>query len=244
MTLPVFVVDADLLQRDTIELSGAESRHAVVVKRIRVGEQLILTDMRGAGAECEVVEVSRQGLVAQVYARRFEPVSEPGLTVVQAIPKGEHGERAVELLTEIGVDTLVPWAASRNVVSWRGEREARGLQRWRATASAAAKQSRRLRFPEVSALHTTAEVAALISSADLALVLHEGAEYRLGDVVVPASGTVLLVVGPEGGVTAEELATFADRGAAAVRLGATVLRSSTAGVVGAAVVLSRTPRWA
>lgn len=242
MTLPVFVVDAEALQRDMIELGGDEGRHAVV-KRVRVGERVVLTDAQGAGAECAVVSVSRQGLVAQALVRRFEPVAVPHLTVVQAIPKGDHAERAVELLTEIGVDTIVPWAASRNVVSWRGEREAKALQRWRSTAHAAAKQSRRLRFPEVTTLHTTAEVADLVDTADLALALHEGAAERLGDFVIPQSGTVILVIGPEGGITEDELAVLSGRGAQTVRLGASVLRSSTAGVVGATAVLSRTSRW-
>jgi len=237
------VVDAGALQRDMIELSGDEGRHAAVVKRIRVGERVILTDAQGVGAECEVVSVSRQGLVAEVRVRRFEPVAVPHLTVVQAIPKGEHAERAVELLTEIGVDTIVPWAASRNIVSWRGEREAKALQRWRSTAHAAAKQSRRLRFPEVTTLHTTAEVADLVESAELALVLHERAVERLVDSALPESGTVVLVVGPEGGITDQELTMLAEQGGRPVKLGASVLRSSTAGVVGATAVLSRTPRW-
>ncbi|MBA2446080.1 MAG: 16S rRNA (uracil(1498)-N(3))-methyltransferase [Nocardioidaceae bacterium] len=243
MTLPVFVVGAEALQRDRVELGGDEGRHAVVVKRLRLGERVTLTDAQGAGADCEVVEVSRRGLVAQVLVRRSEAVAVPALTVVQAIPKGEHAERAVDLLTEIGVDTIVPWAASRNIVSWRGEREANALGRWRATAQAAAKQSRRLRFPEVTALHTTSEVAELVEAADLALVLHEGAVGRLGEFVLPQSGVVVLVVGPEGGITDDELASFAARGGRPARLGPFVLRSSTAGVVGATAVLSRTPRW-
>lgn len=244
MTLPVFVVRAEALHLDRVELGGDEGRHAVVVKRLRVGERVTLTDGQGAGADCEVVEVLRQGLVAQVLVRRSEAVAVPALTVVQAIPKGEHAERAVDLLTEIGVDTIVPWSASRNIVSWRGEREDKALGRWRATAWAAAKQSRRLRFPEVLGLHTTSEVADLVGSTDLALVLHEEAVGRLGDFAIPQSGVVVLIVGPEGGITDEELASFAARGAKPVRLGLAVLRSSTAGVVGATAILSRTPRWA
>jgi 16S rRNA (uracil1498-N3)-methyltransferase len=243
MTLPVFVVDADALGADLITLDGDEGHHAAVVKRLRVGERLMLTDTLGGGAECEVRSVSRRGLVAEVLARHVEPVAEPRLVVVQAIAKGDHAERAVDLLTEVGVDRIVPWEAERAVVSWRGEREAKALARWRTTARSAAKQSRRLRFPEVTAPVATGEVARLCAGASLALVLHESASVSVAEVAIPSAGEVVLVVGPEGGISPAELEVLVGAGAVAVRLGATVLRTSTAGVVGAAAVLSRTPRW-
>ncbi|HYO33413.1 MAG TPA: 16S rRNA (uracil(1498)-N(3))-methyltransferase [Nocardioidaceae bacterium] len=243
MTLPVFVVDAEALKDDVIELAGAEGRHAVVVRRIQPGEHIMLTDTVGHGVECVVRSVAKSWLQAQALVRHFEPVAQPRLVVVQALPKGDHAERAVDLLTEVGVDQIVPWNSDRTVVGWRGEREAKSLARWRATAVAAAKQSRRLRFPEVSPLHTTAQVVELASKAALTLVLHEGAQTPISSCEVPVNGDVVLVVGPEGGVTDRELGDLVAVGGLPVRLGPTVLRSSTAGVVGAAAVLSRTDRW-
>ncbi len=243
MTLPVFVVDADALGAEVIELDGDEGHHAVVT-RIKPGQRVMLTDTHGNGAECVVKSVSRHGLVADVVVRRSEPVGVPRLVVVQAIPKGDHAERAVTLLTEVGVDEVVPWAASRAIVTWKGERAAKARSRWQAAARVAAKQSRRLRFPVVAGVRTTREVADLIEGADLALVLHEAARQPMGAVAIPAEGEIVLVVGPEGGVSDEELTAFTSRGAVAVRLSPSVLRSSTAGVVGAAAVLSRTSRWA
>jgi 16S rRNA (uracil1498-N3)-methyltransferase len=243
MTLPVFAVDADELTGDEIRLAGTEGRHAVAVRRIRMGEQIVLTDTRGAGALCVVRSVSKQSLTAEVLERRSEPPPSPRLVVVQAVPKGDHAERAVDLLTEVGVDEIVPWASTRTVVTWTGEREEKALARWRATAHAAAKQSRRLWFPDVAALHTTDRVADRIAAAALALVLHETADTSVTAHDTPVSGEILLVVGPEGGVTDDELDRFTAAGAHPVRLGPTVLRSSTAGVVAAAAVLSRTPRW-
>jgi 16S rRNA (uracil1498-N3)-methyltransferase len=259
MTLPVFVVDPDALLAEHITLDGDEGRHAVVVKRIRVGETIMLTDGGGQGAECVVSSVSKSALEAEVRARRVEPVAVPRLVVVQAIPKGDHAERAVDLLTEVGVDLIVPWSAERNVVSWKGERGQKALQRWRLTAKAAAKQSRRLRFPEVGELHATEDVVRLVEQAAAAFVLHEGAEQSLlSRFVRPAEaertraqadesgrvgGDVVLVVGPEGGITDDEVRRLAAAGGKAVRLGPSVLRSSTAGAVAAAVVLSRTSRW-
>ena len=149
-------------------------------------------------------------------------------------------DRAVEVLTEIGVARIVPWAASRSVAVWRGDRAAKSLAKWQATAREAAKQARRAWFPEVAPLATTADVASLIADAPLALVLHEeGAEALPADV----PDRVVLVVGPEGGLAPEELAAFADAGASTVRLGAEVLRTSTAGVAAVSALLSRTARW-
>ncbi|MDX6318256.1 MAG: rRNA (uracil1498-N3)-methyltransferase [Nocardioidaceae bacterium] len=243
MTLPVFVVGAEALRADTVELSGDEGRHAVVVKRIRPGEHVMLTDTLGSGAHCVVRSVSKASLVADVLERREEIRAQPRLVVVQAIPKGDHAERAVDLLTEVGVDEIVPWASSRTIVSWNGERGDKALARWRATARAASKQSRRLRFSVVAPLHTTEQVVARVQDAALALVLHETADTSLTAHDTPVEGEVVVVVGPEGGLTDAELTAFATAGARVARLGPTVLRSSTAGAVAAAVLSSRTSRW-
>jgi 16S rRNA (uracil1498-N3)-methyltransferase len=243
MTLPVFLVESDVVHNATIELTGDEGHHAAVVKRLRPGEYLIVTDGRGAGAACSVRSVSKHGLVAEVAWWMTERPPQPRLVVVQAIPKGDHADRAVDLVTEVGADLIVPWAATRNVVTWTGDREAKALSRWRSVAQAAAKQARRLWFPEVAALHTTAQVADLVSASALALVLDEAAERAVPQFDIPQDGDLVLVVGPEGGITPDELATLVDAGAKPALLGPTVLRSSTAGVVAATAVLSRTSRW-
>ena len=163
--------------------------------------------------------------------------------VVQAIPKGDRGELAVEVLTEIGVAEIVPWAADRSVAVWKGERAAKSLSRWRSTAREAAKQARRSWFPTVPEMASTADVVALVAEADLTVVLHEEASAPLASVSVPASGRVVVVVGPEGGLTDDEVAAFTAAGARSVRLGAEVLRTSTAGVAAVSALLSQTPRW-
>ena len=170
----------------------------------------------------------------------YEPEPSPRVVVVQALAKGDRSELAVETVTEIGADVVVPWQASRCVVQWRGERGAKSLDRWRSTALAAAKQARRARVPEVTSLATTPEVAGLVAAASLPVVLHEAASVPLSSLQVPDRGDVVVVVGPEGGISPEELAAF---GVEPVRLGATVLRTSTAGVAACAALLSRTPRW-
>ena len=175
---------------------------------------------------------------------RHDDEPTPRVVVVQALPKGDRGELAVEVLTEVGVATVVPWAAARCVAVWKGERAHKSVERWRATAREAAKQARRAWFPEVADLAITADVVRLVAAADLAVVLHEGATGSLASLAVPEAGTVLVVVGPEGGLTDEEVAALAAAGAHAVRLGAEVLRTSTAGVAAVSALLSRSARWA
>ncbi|MEV6399269.1 16S rRNA (uracil(1498)-N(3))-methyltransferase [Streptomyces sp. NPDC051907] len=242
MTAPVFVVDRVAAGRVTLD--GPEGRHAVSVRRLRVGEEIVLTDGKGAGGYGAVAAVEgKDRLEAEIAELRQEPEPTPRITVVQALPKGDRGELAVETMTETGVDAVVPWAAARCITQWKGERGAKSLAKWRATAREAGKQSRRLRFPEVADAATTKQVASLLAEADFAAVLHEEGAEPLATAELPAEGSIVLVVGPEGGVSPEELAAFAAAGAKPYRLGRSVLRTSTAGTAAAALLLGRTGRW-
>jgi 16S rRNA (uracil1498-N3)-methyltransferase len=243
MSLPVFVHPAlaGVSVGDTVALSGDEARHAVV-KRIRVGEQVALTDGAGTTATVTVAGTGKDELSATVDAVTTVEPETPHVLVVQAIPKGDRGELAVEMLTEVGVDVIVPWAASRSVSVWRGEKQAKALARWRSTAREAAKQSRRSWFPEVSDVVTTEQVADLLRDASVPVVLHEAASGPLANLPLPGRGRIVIVVGPEGGISDEELAAFAAVGAEPVRMGSSVLRTSTAGVAATAALLART-RW-
>jgi 16S rRNA (uracil1498-N3)-methyltransferase len=244
VTAPVFVVEPGHLTGDRIVLSGSEGRHAVSVRRLRVGEPIVLTDGQGTGAYGTVAAVSgKDELEVAVMDMRSEAEPRPRITVVQALPKGDRGELAVETMTETGVDAIVPWAASRCVTQWRGERGAKALAKWRSTAREAAKQSRRLRFPEVADVATTRQVAGLLGGAAFAAVLHEEGAEPLAAVVLPEDGDIVLVVGPEGGVSPDEIDAFGAAGAKPYRLGASVLRTSTAGVAATALLLGRTGRW-
>lgn len=242
MTPPLFVV-ACLGAGDLVELTGAEAHHAGTVKRLSVGELALLTDGRGGLAEARVAEVSRDRVRFEVLARRLLPEPQPRFTVVQALPKGERAEIAVELLTELGADEIVPWAAERSVAVWRGEKAARGAEKWRRTALEAAKQSRRGRIPVVAELAGSAAVAERIAAADRAVLLHAEADQPLAGIELPAAGELLLVVGPEGGLAPAELAAFIECGARPARLGPEVLRTSTAGAAALAVLSARTDRW-
>jgi 16S rRNA (uracil1498-N3)-methyltransferase len=229
---------------DLVQLAGPEGRHAVAVKRIAVGEAIDLSDGAGTVLHAVVESLSgRDALAARVLERAEIPAPQPRVIVVQALPKGERGETAVETLTEVGVDVIVPWQAERCVARWTGDKVERGRAKWAAAARAAGKQARRAWLPEVAPLARTADIEVLVGASACAIVLHEEAAMSLRDVVVPAEGDVVLIVGPEGGVSPDELDRFAAAGAQLALLGPTVLRTSTAGTVAAAVVLSTTARW-
>lgn len=240
--LPVFLVDS--LPSGSSVLDGPEGRHAATVRRLRAGEQLLLTDGRGGVAQCFVAAVEGPALRLDVTSTWQEPVPSPRVIVAQGLVKGDRGELAVELATEAGADVIVPWRASRCVARWDdGPRGAKALERWRSTVRSAAKQARRSWVPEVAEPVGTAGLSSLIQSSAGALVLDAAGSSRLAEVSLPAEGDLVVVVGPEGGITDEEIAAFSAAGALPVRLGNTVLRASTAAAVtlGALGVLTR--RW-
>jgi 16S rRNA (uracil1498-N3)-methyltransferase len=224
-------------------LRGREGRHASTVRRLEAGERVDITDGAGTVAECTVIASAPGELSLAVLARRTEPPPQPRLVVLQAILKGDRGELAVELLTEVGTDVIVPWSAERCVAVWRGERAARSRERWRTSAEEAAKQSRRAWFPDVTARADLAAAVRRIEAAALAIVLDPDADASLASLELPAAGEIVLVVGPEGGISPAEADAFRRAGAVSAALGPTVLRASTAGVAAVSVVLSRTARW-
>ena len=269
MTAPVFLADGADLAADLIVLTGAEGRHAATVRRIRPGERVDVTDGQGLLTECVVTAATAGQVELRVQARREVPVPDPLITVVQAIPKGERAELAVETMTEVGVDVIVPWQAERCVARWPADRAPKALGRWRSAAREAAKQARRARVPEVTGLASSADVAARISAAAFAIVLEPDAGVALSQLALaqptgsqptgsqpgvpgpeklsqpplPVSGDIILIVGPEGGISPDELTAFTDAGATSARLGESVLRTSTAGAVAAAVLMTATGRW-
>lgn len=246
MTAPLFFVSADQLagarQGSVIVLDGPEGRHGATVKRIGVGEQVLLTDGAGHRVDAVVERVGVGELHLRVKVITQEPQPDSRFVLIQALAKGDRDEQAIEAATEVGVDEVVPWQAARSIVIWRGERAARSLRKWESVVLAATKQSRRTRVPLVSEPANSRAVIQRIEQAALALVLHEEAALPLAGLELPSSGDVLLIVGPEGGIGPDELSAFVAAGAVAVRLGPNVLRSSSAGPA-ALAVMSAAGRW-
>lgn len=216
---------------DEITLAGDEGRHAVAVRRIAVGETILLADGAGAAVRGPVVSTDKASLVMRVEDVLSTPAPRLRFIAAQALAKGDRAELAVEVLTELGIDEVVPWQASRSIVKWVPDRAERHLARWRSVAREATKQSRRFKVPVVTVPMSTRELALRVPETALTLVLHEGAERALTSVTLPDAGDVMLVVGPEGGVAPDELEALVEAGGVAVKLSDGVLRTSTAGVV-------------
>jgi 16S rRNA (uracil1498-N3)-methyltransferase len=278
-TPPVFLADTAELDRGSITLTGAEGRHAATVRRLAAGERADVTDGAGTIAECTVTRTGPGVIELAVLTKRTIPAAEPRIVVVQAIPKGDRGELAVEIMTEVGVDEVIAWQAERSVARWRRDRADRGdgqhghrgdradrgdrgdgvgrgdrvgradragkaLARWQATAREAAKQSRRAWIPEVTGPERTPAVARRVAAAGLAILLDPGAEAAFGSLAMPHQGEIVVIVGPEGGVSPAEADALTGAGAVPARLGPTVLRTSSAGAVAAALALASSDRWA
>jgi 16S rRNA (uracil1498-N3)-methyltransferase len=267
VTSPLYLVAAGALDGvgpgSLVTLDGAEGRHAATVRRARAGEPIDVADGAGTVVRGSVDAVGRDTVTVRVAAMDHAPLPSPRLVLVQALAKGGRDELAVQTATELGVDAVVPWQASRCVVVWAGERGERSRRRWEDTVRAAAKQSRRPWLPPVGPVLSTASLAARVSAAVAAggagLVLHEDAEAALTGVTLPGpwspkagstgptgstSPEVLIVVGPEGGISDPELEQLTAAGGRAVRLGPQVLRSSSAGAAALAVLSARLGRWA
>lgn len=239
-----FLLDAaaDADAGDIVSLTGAEAHHAASVRRVREGEQLTLGDGRGVWLTGEAEAVAAASVAVRITSRSFVPAPRPRLVLVQALAKGDRDELAVQAATELGVDEIVPWQASRSVSRWVGAKQGKGRARWASIVREAAKQSHRPWVPEVAAPASTGDVAARASTSTV-LVLEPTASAPLSAVALDQVEELVLVVGPEGGIAPHELDDFAAAGARTVRLGETVLRTSTAGPAALAVAAVLLGRW-
>jgi 16S rRNA (uracil1498-N3)-methyltransferase len=227
---------------DDVRLTGTEAHHAATVRRVRVGEEVTVGDGRGAWLTGECTAVAPREVVVRVTAREDVASASPRVVLVQALAKGDRDELAIQAATELGVDEIVPWQAARSVSRWDASKAEKGRARWAGIVREAAKQAHRAWLPDVAPLITTKHLA-MRAAASRLLVLEPTAQARLTDLRFAGDGDVLLVVGPEGGIAEEELGALTAAGAEPVKLGDTVLRTSTAGPAALAVVSATLGRW-
>lgn len=237
--LPLFL--ADTVAGPKVVLEGEEARHAASVVRLRVGERIRVSDGISEYVDGVVTEVGKSRVEISVESRTLLPPNDLKVVVAQALAKGDSSTIAVELLTEVGVDEILPWSALRSIAKWDDEKKSKGVLRWTGVAREASKQSRRIAIPMIGQLNSTKELIARIVAADCAIVLHESGQEPIGKIAIPSKGEVLLVVGPEGGIDQSELELFKASGAHIAVLGPTVLRSAHAGCVAASLIVNR--RW-
>lgn len=223
----------------TVVLDGAEGRHAATVRRIRTGEQVVVADGVGRGVRGPVVETGKSSLTVEV--RQTLIAAEPALeiTVAQALAKGDRSDIACEMITELGATKIIPWQSARSIVRWSSDRAEKSQAKWRSTVREATKQSRRLRVPVVDQVVSTRQLTAEIADHDLTLVLHEDATVYLPQIELPTSGKIMIIVGPEGGITPDELDALTAAGARPVLVSDAVLRTSTAAAAAIAGILLR-----
>ncbi len=256
MSAPVFLATGGLdgvAPGSAYLLDGAEGRHAGVVQRRGPGERVDVVDGTGVRLRCLVESVGGEGVHLRVTDVEREQAPAVVLTLVQALAKGDRDELAVEAAVEVGVDAVVPWQAERSIVVWRGPRAAKSHARWVATVRAAVKQARRAWVPTVEQPLTSKQLATrtrdVVAAGGAVVVLHEEATTPLAGVTLPAPSAageapeLLVVVGPEGGISNAEVALLTEAGAVAARLGPYVLRTSTAGPVAVALLSERLGRW-
>jgi len=229
--------DAELGAR--VSITGEEARHAVTVARVRIGERIAIGDGSGFVVWGPVVAASAAELAIEVDEARHDPQPEPPLWLAQALAKGDRDELAIQAATELGAAGVIPWAAERSVSRWEGVKAGKGRQRWESIVREASKQAIRSRVPEVSALASTDDLARLPGRL---LVLDPQGDVALTELPL-GQERITLVVGPEGGIAPREFDALVDAGAVRIRLGAGVLRTSTAGPAALAVLNARLGRW-
>jgi 16S rRNA (uracil1498-N3)-methyltransferase len=253
---PVFFTPAGALDGTApgslFVLDGAEARHAVTVKRLAVGEQVDIADGAGKRITGTVTDAAPAQLTVECTSVSAEPRPEIRLVLVQALAKGDRDELAIETATELGIDAVIPWQSERSIVRWKGERAAKAHGKWQSAVTAAAKQARRAWIPEVRPAVDTQALAREVAEAGLAVILHEDAVTPLRRVLGKWSeehqeafgpGEILLIVGPEGGISPREVTRLCSAGAVTALLGPHVLRSSTAGPAGVVVASDVLGRW-
>jgi 16S rRNA (uracil1498-N3)-methyltransferase len=224
-----------------VAIAGPEARHAVTVSRLAVGESVSIGNGRGLVVTGSVVTAEHTELAIEVAAVNEVPRSEPAIFLAQALAKGDRDEFAVQAATELGVDGVIPWSAGRSISRWEGAKIAKGHDRWSAIVREATKQSIRAWLPDVLDLATTAQLARLASETRM-LILEPTADVALSAIDADERD-IVLVVGPEGGIAPNERAAFTAAGATLVRLGDTVLRTSTAGPAAIAMLNAKLGRW-
>ena len=239
--LTLFLVDK-LESSQSIEVAGDEAHHAIKVLRIKLGEEILVSDGAGNWVRAVVENIEKKTFMAKVLERGFQEEKFPRLIVVQGLPKSDRVKDAIEILVESGVDLIIPWQADRSISKWQKD----SLGKWQSAAVAATKQSRRFSKPEIIDGLSLSELLEIESENSAFLVMHESATTKLSEVVTSkfaGKSEIIIVIGPEGGISDSELALLEGAGAHIVGLGPEVFRSAHAGGAALSAVSALIGRW-
>ena len=237
--LSVFIVD-EIPQSGEISITGDEAHHAVSVMRIKADDELMVTDGRGNSAHVKVLSTEKKLVRCLILSTEANRASSTKLMVVQALTKGDRARETIELLTEAGVDAIVPWSSQHSIGQWKVDAQSK----WESWAREAMKQSRRVWIPEISSVHSTSMIVDLIKASECSLVFHESSDRKLSQILQgKVYKEVLIVIGPEGGLADAEIDAFVASGATVVGLGKPVFRSAHAGAAALAAVQTALGIW-
>jgi len=237
-----FLVETSDLDSPVFNIKGTEAHHALRVRRVKEKEKLVVTDGFGLVGEVEVLALGPGDQVTvKVVNKKSKTKKKPKVTVAQALAKGERSDLAIESLTEVGVDEIVPWQANRCIVKW-DDKSDKGVEKWKQIARESSKQSRRAFFPEITNCLDSKKLVGIFKNYSKVIVLDPDSDILFTELVEQIVEDVLLVIGPEGGIEENEMQLFCENGALTATLGETILRTSTAGGISAAILLSKT-RW-
>ena len=239
MLTTFFVPEGTNFSADQIQVDGDEAHHGVNVLRLKKSEEVKISDGAGNWATSKVIELSKKSFTVEISTRGFEAAPKQRLLVVQAILKNDANKEAVDFLTQVGVDEVIPWQSQHSI----GKIDDKRLIKWQSAARESSRQSRRIRIPLIANTLSTEDLISKIKDCENVFVLHEAAKNRLSQIEINQEVDVILIVGPEGGLSEFEVNTFISAGAKVVRLGESVLRAANAGAAAASVVMSRTGKW-
>jgi 16S rRNA (uracil1498-N3)-methyltransferase len=234
-----FVAEGTDFSANQIEVDGDEAHHGVNVLRLKQSEEVKISDGVGNWGVGTVSQINKKSFTVEISDRGFEPASKQRVVVVQAILKNDANKDAVDFLTQVGADEIIPWQSQHSI----GKIDDKSLSKWQITARESSRQSRRVRIPVIANTLSTESLISKIKGLQNIFVLHESADNRLSQIEINQEANVILIVGPEGGLSEIEINTFVTAGAKIVRLGESVLRAANAGAAAASVVMSRTGKW-
>jgi 16S rRNA (uracil1498-N3)-methyltransferase len=234
-----FVAEGTDFSASEIEVDGDEAHHGVNVLRLKQSEEVKISDGVGNWGIGKVSQLSKKSFTVEISDRGFEPAPKQRVIVVQAILKNDANKEAVDFLTQVGADEIIPWQSQHSI----GKIDDKSLSKWQTAARESSRQSRRVRIPVIANTHPTESLISTFRDLQNIFVLHESAQNRLSQIEIDQEVDVILIVGPEGGLSEIEINTFVAAGAKVVRLGESVLRAANAGAAAASVVMSRTGKW-
>jgi 16S rRNA (uracil1498-N3)-methyltransferase len=234
-----FVAEGTDFSANQIEVEGDEAHHGVNVLRLKTSEEVKISDGVGSWGVGTVSQINKKSFTVEISDRGFEPASKQRVVVVQAILKNDANKEAIDFLTQVGTDEIIPWQSQHSI----GKIDDKSLGKWKSTTRESSRQSRRVRIPVISNAYSTESLISKIKGLQNIFVLHESAENRLSQIEINQEADLILIVGPEGGLSEIEVNTFIAAGAKVVRLGESVLRAANAGAAAVSVVMSRTGKW-